>query len=127
MGLLKNVISEGSIGIAYALSGGMCLVSIYILMAALFKGTFGGGDLKLLIAIGTFVGLKEMLFFIPIQLFCQGVLDMVDLILIKRVNFFTRLKQERAKSSKAITGVQCPILGTPFIIYTVIISMIGGQ
>lgn len=128
LGIISHILNEGLIGFGFAILGGICLLFIYLILMNRFAIKLGGGDIKLIIAIGTFVGINQLAILVPIQFFVSGIMELINFAILKKAytpkkyvkEFWNRLTLERYKIAEPITHIYGPFIGLPFITYLII-------
>lgn len=132
LGLAKGVYVSGLSGFVDSLTGSVTLLFFFIALCAMFKLKLGGGDWKLIIAMGACVGVNDIVGLLPIILVAVGVLPLA--VFMYRNGTFNPVAQARALWDRTrlemygiaepVKMVYGPILALPFVIYTVL--KIGG-
>ncbi|SFR12593.1 prepilin peptidase [Desulfoscipio geothermicus] len=128
LGVIYNTIKGGVVGLGAALMGGIFFLLIYLLLIYRFSVKMGGGDLKLIIAVGTFAGINNMAVLIPLYFFCSSIMELVHFAILKKAynpityarEFWTRYKLEKYKMAEPVEKIYGPFIGVPFIIYLII-------
>ncbi len=134
LGIIKNVLNEGWMGIVYSLLGAIGLVALFGLLLVFHTNGVGGGDLKLIMAIGAFGGIHNLSVLLVVEFFFSGIMMLIYLAIKEKAynpltfakTLWTEWKLEKMKAAETTQLVLGPFIGVPFILYLVINSILIG-
>lgn len=93
LGIVKYFITE-AVSLSSAiphLTGALCISVPMLLLALIIKGAFGGGDIKLMAAVGLYLGWRLTLAGAAIGMFAAGLFS-IYLLLLKKADTKSKLK-----------------------------------
>ncbi|ABO49367.1 hypothetical protein Dred_0829 [Desulforamulus reducens MI-1] len=121
-----NILKFGWLsGIINTLTGALFLTSMYLMLGVMFKQRLGGGDWKLIIALGAYVGWNDMSGLLPIQLFFAGIMELLHFAVRSKailpwsfvMAFKDRLIAELYGYADPVVYAYGPFIGLPFIFF----------
>jgi len=126
LGIMLQYLHLGSKGIPDALLGAFAFTGIYFFMMKMFGMKLGGGDVKLIMAVGAFAGLHNFYMFLPVQMLTSAIMELVYIIYKKKLytpmSFYMQIKNELLKIAEPVYKPQGPFIGVPFIVYIIVMK-----
>lgn len=128
LGLAKGVFVLGPGGFVDSLAGSVALLLFFITLCAIYKIKLGGGDWKLIVAMGACIGVNDIVRLLPIVLIAVGVYPLAVLMyrngtlnpVAQARALWDRAQLEKYEVAEPVKMAYGPALAVPFVIYTVL-------